>query len=364
MRVSILCPLVIATIACFFVSQPVHAEVYGLNPGPVELNSIGPMTFGPSNVLFVGDTKAAKVYAINTEDSGKASADYAIEDVSGKIASALGVDRVSVGDMAVNPETGHVFVGVNAGGKGHLVRVAPDGTVTKLNMDKIGHAVAVMPNPPEDKVVGRGRRAKNQRNESITDIAYTDGRVLVSGLTTGDSPSAVREFDFPFRESSEGMQVQFYHAAHGQEENTPAIQTFVPFNVGGEASVLAGFTCTPLVKFPIAKIGDDAKVQGTTVAELGNRNKPFDMIVYEQEGKPYLLMANSSRGVMKISTEGLEQNEGLTKPVRGGGIAGQTFETIESLKDVVQLDKSDDTHAIVMVQPRGGSAMLKTITLP
>ena len=37
------------------------AELYGLTPGTVELKSAGPLAFGPSGVLFVGDAKAAKV---------------------------------------------------------------------------------------------------------------------------------------------------------------------------------------------------------------------------------------------------------------------------------------------------------------
>jgi hypothetical protein len=36
---------------------------------------------------------------------------------------------------------------------------------------------------------------------------------------------------------------------------------------------------------------------GTTIAELGNRNRPTDMIVYRKGGKDYLLIANTSRGV-------------------------------------------------------------------
>ncbi len=41
---------------------------------------------------------------------------------------------------------------------------------------------------------------------------------------------------------------------------------------------------------------------GTTIAELGNRNRPTDMIVYSKDGKDYLLIANTSRGVMKVPT--------------------------------------------------------------
>jgi len=47
-------------------------------------------------------------------------------------------------------------------------------------------------------------------------------------------------------------------------------------------------------------------------------NKPIDMIVYQQAGQTYLLMANSKRGVMKISTADIGKNEGLTN---GSGAA-------------------------------------------
>ena len=46
------------------------------------------------------------------------------------------------------------------------------------------------------------------------------------------------------------------------------------------------------------------------------------MIVYQKDGKDYLLMTNSSRGVMKIPTEGAGTAESITKPVPGGGTQG------------------------------------------
>ena len=154
------------------------------------------------------------------------------------------------------------------------------------------------------------------------------------------------------------------HAAHGRSEDYAPIQTFVPFNIGGEPSLLAGYTCTPLVKIPVAKLASQDKIQGTTIAELGNRNRPLDMIVYSQHGKAFVLMANSARGVMKISTENLENAKALTERVSGGGVAGQSYETIDSLDGVVQLDKLSDTHALVVIEPETGSMKLKSIQLP
>ena len=88
------------------------------------------------------------------------------------------------------------------------------------------------------------------------------------------------------------------------------------------------------------------------------------MIVYEQNGKNFLLMANSARGVMKISTEDIDQNAGLTEPVQGGGVAGQPYETIESMQGVVQLDKLDDKRALVVIQQENAPMSLRAVELP
>ena len=67
---------------------------------------------------------------------------------------------------------------------------------------------------------------------------------------------------------------------------------------------------------------------------------------------------------MKISTENLATNPGLTTPVSGGGIAGQSFETIKELEGVVQLDRLNNDHAVVIVQSSPTSQDLRTILLP
>ncbi len=114
------------------------------------------------------------------------------------------------------------------------------------------------------------------------------------------------------------------------------------------------------MKFPISQLKPGAKVMGTTIAELGNRNRPLDMIVYQRGGKDYLLMNNSSRGVMKMSTENIDKYQPITKQTE---ITGLPYQTIESLKGVEQLDKLDDSKAVILVR-NGGSLDLKTIALP
>ena len=357
-----------ALAAVMLVGSATAARIPGLTPGPVELKSAGPISFAGSGVLLVGDPKAATVYAIDTEDKAVATdRKLEIANLSQTLGEELGVspDSISIADLAVNPETGNVFLSLSGGETPQhlLVRIAKDASVSVIDLNKVDHAKKVMPNAPEDRVTGEGRRARNLREESITDVAFFDGKVLVSGMTAGDSPATVLEFPFPFAENTVVTNVEIYHAAHGRLE-APAIRAFVPFTIAGEPSLLAGFTCTPLVKFPLEQLRQSDKVRGTTIAELGNRNRPLDMFVYEKNGESFVLMSNTARGMMKISTKDIESNPGLTEPVRDGGTAGQPFESIESLASVSRMDKLDDAHAVVIMDAGDGVQSMKVIELP
>ena len=346
----------------------VPASAADLQPGPVELQSAGPLAMTDSGVLLVGDPMGAAIYAIDTEEGNAthAGAGPQINDLNAELAKSLGVDasQIKIGDMTANEVTGNVFLSLSTGDSTHLVRISPKGEITKLNLDKVAHAKKSLPNAPENKVTGEGRRQKNRRAESITDLSFFDGKVLVSGLTATEAPSSVMEIPYPFSEETILTNVEPYHAAHGRVESDPAIRAFVTMTIDGQPSVLAGFTCTPLVAFPIAKMGQQEKLRGKTLAELGNRNQPLDMISYEQGTDKFLLISNSARGVMKVSLADVEKNPGLTQPVGGGGTAGQAFETIASLQDVKQMARYDEKHAAIVTQADGGKAQLKTVELP
>ncbi len=114
---------------------------------------------------------------------------------------------------------------------------------------------------------------------------------------------------------------------------------------------------------PVADLKAGAHVKGHTIAELGNRNRPLDMIVYQKDGKDYILMANNSRGVMKIKAEGAGTAEPITEHVLGGGTKGLGYDVVAELKGVVQLDQLDDRHAVILVT-KDTTTNLDTIDLP
>lgn len=357
--------LAVALLACGLSANA--ADQWGLAQGKVELKSAGPLAFGPDGILLVGDTQAAAIVAVATDDlkGEPAKTSINIEKLNEQVAGLLNTKSdVKIADMVVNPNSGNVYLSVAAGDQVALVRIDAKGALSKLDLSNARSSKVALPNPPEDKVVGEGPRKANRRSESITDLAYVEGKVIVSGLTSGASPSAVREIVFPFKDADQGTPIEIYHGAHGKLEDYAVVRTFVPFTIGGEPSLLAGFTCTPLVKFPLSSLEKGQKTRGTTVAELGNRNRPLDMIVYKKDGKDFLLMANSARGVMKISTDNIQRPDGITAPVTGGGLAGQTYETIAAWQGVVQLDKLNDTHAVVLTQGEGSAVSLKTVALP
>ena len=224
------------------------------------------------------------------------------------------------------------------------------------------HARAELPDAPVEGVQGEGKKQSNPRLESITDIAFLDDRLLVAGMSNEEFSSNMRSIPFPFQKVANGTSVEIYHGAHGKFETRSPIRTFVPFKVGNEAQLLAAYTCTPLVQFPISELKPGAKIKGKTIAELGNRNRPLDMIVYQKGGKDWLLMANSTRGVMKITTEDMANAESITTPVPG--TKGTKYETIEAWKGVEQLDKLDANNALVIRKGEGDALNLESLPLP
>jgi hypothetical protein len=347
------------------------ANHYGLEEKSILLTSAGPLAFGPDGILFVSDPKSATIYAIDTKSHRPEKADlekatYQLEDVQGALASLANGNAgdVAVADIAVDPEAGTLLMSVTLASRPGLAVVGLDGKANLIKLDKVLASAIELPNAPPDKVTGEGRRASNKRMESITDLAFSEGRLIVSGLAGENPLSTVRAIGFPFQAPGSEAQIEIFHAAHGRNEDYAAIRAFIPINIDGKPSLLAGFTCTPLVRFSLDSLQKGDKVRGTTVAELGNQNRPLDMIVYERDGKTFLLVTNTARGVMKIDTADVAGQDELTEPVKGGGTAGVPFSKVESMTGILQLAKLGETHGVILRETEEKRLSLATIELP
>ena len=155
--------------------------------------------------------------------------------------------------------------------------------------------------------------------------------------------------------------LEIYHAAHGKYETKSPIKTFMPLTINGKSQILASYTCTPLVVFPMESIKSNAHTKGKTVAELGNWNTPLDIIEMEKEGQRYVLMANSNRALMKIKVADIEKfGDSLSEKVmERAGTAGIDFINLPFV-NVQQLDKLNESTFVMIQRESNGVLSLKT----
>jgi len=335
--------------------------VDSLKAGNADIKSAGVLTFGPEGILFVGDPAGAAVFAFDTQDrTPSQGTPVEVKGINAKVAAMLGTtaDQILINDLAVNPISKKIYLSVSLG-KGPsaapvVLRVDGKGNIEQLSMQNVKHSKVTLPDPPASQAGGR-----DPRMQSITDIAYLDGKVLVAGLSNEEFSSNLKQIPFPFQQAAKGASIEIWHGSHGRFETQSPVRTFVPFKIKNEQNILAAYTCTPLVKIPTSQLQPGSKVKGTTIAELGAGNQPLDMIAYSKGGHQFILMNNSSRGVMKLSADNLETYKPITAP---SDISGVPYETVKNLSDVQQLDKVDENLAAILVG--SGSLDLRTVALP
>lgn len=337
------------------------ASAQAQNDGVLAPKSAGALAFAPNGVLLVGDSAGGAVFAYETGDRTPGGAGkIEIADINAKIAALLGTttDQVAVQDMAVNPLSGNVYLsvarGIGPAAAPVLLKADRTGRLSEGSLTATRHTrVSLVDAPAADNA--------RLRQQTITDIGFTGGKVIVAGLSNEEFSSSLRAIAYPFTTASKGSSIEIYHGQHGRYETNSPVRTFLTYTVAGQPHILAAYTCTPLVRIPVTDLQPGAKVKGVTIAELGNRNQPLDIVAYRKDGQDYLLMSNSARGVMKLTASRLESYSGITAQTEQAGVP---FQTIADLKDVRQLDRVDDANAVILVASADGASALRTVGMP
>lgn len=329
--------------------------------------TLGALTFGPGNVLFAADAQGAAIYAFELGATSGAPGAADVPDLDKKVAAVLGTEvaQVSITDLAVHPTSRQIYLaamrGTGAAAAPALLRLDGAGRLDVVALNSLKYTSVALPNAP----VANPQARRDPRTASITDMAFENGQLIVAGLSNEEFSSKLRAVKYPFSTVDPGTSVEIYHGNHGAVETRSPVYAFVPYTVGGAKQIVAGYLCTPLVTFPMASLTSAApgsKVRGTTIAELGSGNRPIDMIVYSRGGQDYLLMSNTSRGVMKIPTASFGTAAGITAKVPEG-TAGVPFETLAELKGVEHLDRVGADKVAVLAKAEAGLS-LRTIPLP
>lgn len=304
----------------------------GMRVGRVALQSAGPLAFGPDGTLFLADSRGAAIYALDVGDTARYSdtAKVDIADIDGKIASALGTTRnqIRVGSMALHPRSKVIYLAVTRGlGDGAVplvMRVQHDGKIDELRLDAVHHASTTIGDPPSPDA--KADWGPPPRELTVTDLAFRDSTLYAAGLSNKEFSSTLRRFSFPFRESARAATaVEVFHTSHDRYETASPITAFLPLDVGGAPTLLAGYGCSPIATFALRDLGSRKLVRGKTVAELGGGNRPMDMLLIRKQGKNYVLIANSDRTLLRLSAEDIGRAPAMTQPVsqayEAGGVA-------------------------------------------
>jgi len=272
------------------------------------LNGANVLAFGPDNVLFIGDSQNAILHAVKTEAKAlKDAVPYNMENIDLVLAKKLDINArdLLIHDMKVHPISQEVYIALK---KGH----APDTPSMVAIISPIGEDIKFLEvnDTNSTKVSIKNPASGDYKfwNEtptsalSITDIDYNNGFVYVAGLTNGEFASNLRKIAYPFNGSQDAVKsVEIYHAVHTQMETRAPIRTMLFDEVNGVSTLIASYTCTPLVTIPTADIQNNSDVKGKTVAELGYGNAPIDMITVTTQGQDgsynkSLMVTHKNRG--------------------------------------------------------------------
>ncbi|MEX2235859.1 MAG: hypothetical protein WD824_27125 [Cyclobacteriaceae bacterium] len=336
---------------------------YGFENGTPDIQSINGLAFGPDGILFIGDSKKASIVAIDTKDKTLVQQGQAVEmkNIDQKIAAQLGTEakNISILDLAVNPVSKRVYIAVQSMDGSPVLLTIEGEKIQPVNLKNIFFSTVSIANVPSEDA--KDQRGRPLRGLAISDLVYADGSVMVSGISNQEFSSTFRRIPFPFKDKQDQASLEIFHAAHGKYETNSPIKTFTTADLNGKKYLVASYTCTPLVLFPMDELKSGKHVKGRTVAEFGAGNSPIDLLSFKKGDESFLIMANSSRPVMRIKYKSLESFQGsLTEPIKESyGTAGVDFVTLPVV-NVQQMDILDDTRILVLQRKVNGDLDLYT----
>jgi hypothetical protein len=365
-------------------SVAISRGTYGLEVGRPALKSVGPITFGPDGILFVADNTAATIFAIDVQDPEEAreTRPINVDGLDTRLAAYLGCARESVfiRDMAVHPVSQNVYLSVMRGSGlvaiPLVIKIDKDGALSEVPLEDVPFSQTAIQNAaaerkePVEARPGAGREADGtdpgadikarivadrRHTVAVTDLAYVDGMVLVAGSSNEEFASTLRRIPFPFNGDQLANSLEIYHVSHSRYETVAPIRTFMPYS--GNTSVLASYTCTPVVHFSLSDIQSGTQVKGRTVAELGSGNTPISIVSYERDGDEYLLVSGTKHPLIRIASKDVDQQEPLTQPKQPRGVPRDELPH----PGVSHMAKLNGSYVVMMQQEEaGGSVNLRS----
>jgi hypothetical protein len=357
------------------------------------LLSAGPVLFAPdvssdgTAVLFVADVARAIIFAFElpSEEPAAETAEVHVDQLGTKVASLLGVEREDavIRGMTVHPVSHAVYLSI-ARGRGPeagpaIVRAGTNGGLSVVELDDLPATTFELDDAPADDdermdfwLDGTDPTSESRefngvtlniaqvplRRSTITGLAWVGGTLFVAGLSNEEFSSRLRQIAYPFGASATETSVEIFHVDHGKYETQSPIRALTSFD--GGSSILATYTCTPVVHFSLDQLRGEGLVRGRTVAELGPMNQPFSLVSYDRDGEEFLLVSNTRHPLLKIPAASIaDQNSlavPLSEPDSSLGVPRENLAHV-GVTWMANLDRG----SVVVVQDGGGDTNLRTL---
>jgi hypothetical protein len=357
----------------YFITLAASALALGAAQAREPILSATKLTFGDATTLFVADWRGARIHALTlpvaAQGTGKA---FNLKDVQAPIARALRVvpARLRFEDMASQPGSERVFVSLSVsdgrgGARPALVAIDADGKVLVVDLQHLPATSAQIDDEPSPDV--KFWRDIPAQSVTVTDMTVHDHKLYVAGLSNRQFASTLRVYDLPLRGGARVTTVEMYHPVHNEIETRAPIRTLRVVPVGGVPTLVAAFTCTPLVAIPLTDLKDGAHIVAKTIGELGWGSEPIDMVSFSAGGSDFVLIANSSRAADLIPlseiAEGMKK-PGITTPIKWPTepLAGVKA-IMAPLSAVTQLDNLND-GLLVALRRDDASGAMQLVSIP
>ena len=225
------------------------------------VRSISALALAPDGKLIAADWRAGALHALALPvlpDAREAS--FNILDLSDRLAEAYRLDSgVRITAAAMHTPSQTVFLAVALGRRTDapvaLAAVDGGGNITTLDADAlIAASLPLSQEPGEARIWDR----QPARTLLVTDMKFFGDELIVAGLANATFSSTLRRIPYPFAGPGTISAIEMYHAVHNQLETRAPVRAFNVIDVAGTPTLLAAYTCTPLVTVPLVELKDGA----------------------------------------------------------------------------------------------------------
>lgn len=299
-----------------------------------DLKFAGALEFSDDGTLFVGDNYSGAIFAFEMTGATAPAqvAPVNIGDIDVKIADALGIpsSALAINDMAVHPISAEIYISVTRIGNFEsapaIVRVSQAGVIEIVDLAAVPSHKQMLDHFPDQETTfrprGLGQMPPLVRDEAkgniklsslaIMDMEFHEGELFVSGVAFDNFLSTLRRMLYPFTGDQSAANVEMYHISHDQFETRAPIRAMSIQQVDGKATLVAAYTCSPIVLIGLDEIVDGAKISARTIMDYGN-GQPLDMLSYKLNGEDTLFLTSNSRSPHIIPVASLSGVQSYTK---------------------------------------------------